>query len=91
VTLIFGRRYGLIGRNGLGKSTLLRTLSKRQLVIAKHISILHVEQEVIGDDTQALQSVLVKKPFFEYPLSFHGCTIVLGDQNYVCRTIFPLK
>ena len=58
VSLTYGRRYGLVGRNGLGKSTLLRTLSRRQLIIPKHISILHVEQEVVGDDTIALQSVL---------------------------------
>lgn len=30
----------------------------RQLKIPSHISILHVEQEVVGDDTLALQSVL---------------------------------
>ena len=30
----------------------------RELRIPSHISILHVEQEVIGDDTIALQSVL---------------------------------
>lgn len=29
-----------------------------QLRIPSHISILHVEQEVVGDDTKALQSVL---------------------------------
>lgn len=56
--LAFGRRYGLVGRNGLGKSTLLRMISNGQLRIPSHISILHVEQEVIGDDTLALQSVL---------------------------------
>lgn len=28
LTLAFGRRYGLIGRNGLGKTTLLRMLSR---------------------------------------------------------------
>lgn len=54
----YGRRVGLIGRNGVGKSTLLRALSSRQLSVPKHISILHVEQEVIGDDTPALESVL---------------------------------
>lgn len=56
--LAFGRRYGLVGRNGLGKSTLLRMISNGQLRIPSHISILHVEQEVIGDDTKALDSVL---------------------------------
>lgn len=29
-----------------------------QLRIPSHISILHVEQEVVGDDTPALESVL---------------------------------
>lgn len=58
LTLAYGRRYGLVGRNGLGKSTLLRMISSFQLRIPSHVSILHVEQEVIGDDTIALNSVL---------------------------------
>ncbi|XP_054286429.1 ATP-binding cassette sub-family F member 3-like [Macrosteles quadrilineatus] len=58
VVLAFGRRYGLCGRNGLGKTTLLRMLSSGQLRIPAHISVLHVEQEVVGDDTPALESVL---------------------------------
>lgn len=44
--LAYGRRYGLVGQNGIGKSTLLRALSRRELAIPTHISILHVEQEV---------------------------------------------
>ncbi|KAJ1972958.1 ATP-binding cassette, regulator of translational elongation [Dimargaris xerosporica] len=58
LTLAFGRRYGLIGRNGIGKSTLLRAISRRELEIPTHISILHVEQEMVGDDTSAIRSVL---------------------------------
>lgn len=58
MTLVFGRRYGLCGRNGYGKSTLLRMISSRQLIIPKHISILHVEQEVVGDDTTVIDSLL---------------------------------
>ncbi|XP_054159476.1 ATP-binding cassette sub-family F member 3-like [Oppia nitens] len=58
MTLGYGRRYGLCGRNGIGKSTLLRMISNRSLMIPSHISILHVEQEVIGDDTKAIESVL---------------------------------
>ncbi|OMJ20084.1 putative ABC transporter ATP-binding protein [Smittium culicis] len=61
--LIFGRRYGLIGKNGVGKSTLLRNISKRELPIPTYISILHVEQEMAGDDTTAINSVL-KADFF---------------------------
>lgn len=58
LTLAFGRRYGLIGRNGLGKTTLLKMISSKQLRIPSHIRVLHVEQEVAGDNTSALESVL---------------------------------
>ncbi|NXD38440.1 ABCF3 protein, partial [Copsychus sechellarum] len=58
LNLAFGRRYGLVGRNGLGKTTLLKMIASQSLRIPSHISILHVEQEVAGDDTPALQSVL---------------------------------
>nr|UOU03351.1 ATP-binding cassette subfamily F3 [Brachionus rubens] len=58
LTLAFGRRYCLIGRNGIGKTTLLKMISSHQLKIPTHIRILHVEQEVHGDDTLAIDSVL---------------------------------
>ncbi|KAF2722728.1 ATP-binding cassette, sub-family F, member 3 [Polychaeton citri CBS 116435] len=58
LTLAYGRRYGLVGQNGIGKSTLLRALSKREVLIPTHISILHVEQEITGDETSAIQAVL---------------------------------
>lgn len=56
--LVAGRRYGLCGRNGLGKTTLLKMISSGNLKIQSHISVLHVEQEVVGDSTLALDSVL---------------------------------
>lgn len=49
LTLAYGHRYGLVGNNGIGKSTLLRALSRREVPIPTHISILHVEQEVCSD------------------------------------------
>ncbi|KAL6832931.1 P-loop containing nucleoside triphosphate hydrolase protein [Trichoderma camerunense] len=58
LTLAYGHRYGLVGNNGVGKSTLLRALSRREVAIPTHISILHVEQEITGDDTPAIQAVL---------------------------------
>uniref|UniRef100_A0A803L585 ABC transporter domain-containing protein n=1 Tax=Chenopodium quinoa TaxID=63459 RepID=A0A803L585_CHEQI len=59
VTLSFGRHYGLIGRNGTGKTTFLRHLALKAIDgIPKNCQILHVEQEVVGDDTTALQCVL---------------------------------
>lgn len=55
LTMAFGRRYGLVGQNGIGKSTLLRALSRRDLAIPTHISILHVEQEVFQVDVVVQQ------------------------------------
>jgi ATP-binding cassette subfamily F protein 3 len=59
LTLSYGRIYGLVGRNGIGKSTLLRAISRRDLPrLPPNLSILHVEQEAIGDDTPVLDAVL---------------------------------
>jgi len=47
VTMAFGRRYGLVGRNGTGKTTLLRAMAQHQIKgIPENCQILHVEQEV---------------------------------------------
>lgn len=57
--LAFGRRYGLVGRNGTGKTTLLRALASHEIKgIPMQTQILHVEQEVVGDDTPVIEAVL---------------------------------
>uniref|UniRef100_A0A9J2PFE9 ABC transporter domain-containing protein n=2 Tax=Ascaris TaxID=6251 RepID=A0A9J2PFE9_ASCLU len=58
VTLVYGRRYGLVGRNGAGKSTFLKMISSKQLVIPSNLTMLSVEQEVDGDETEVVQAVL---------------------------------
>ncbi|XP_042446932.1 ABC transporter F family member 3-like [Zingiber officinale] len=59
VTLSFGRHYGLVGRNGTGKTSFLRHMAMHAIDgIPKNCQILHVEQEVTGDDTTPLQCVL---------------------------------
>ena len=50
---------GLVGRNGTGKTSFLRAMAMHAIDgIPKNCQILHVEQEVTGDDTSALQCVL---------------------------------
>lgn len=43
---------------GVGKTTLLRSIASRELRLPSHVTVLHVEQEVVGDDTVAVESVL---------------------------------
>ncbi|RKO92418.1 P-loop containing nucleoside triphosphate hydrolase protein [Blyttiomyces helicus] len=58
LSMNFGRRYGMVGKNGIGKSTLLRAIAHQELRVPSHIRVLHVEQEIAGDDTTAIVSVL---------------------------------
>ena len=59
LAMSFGHIYGLVGRNGIGKSTLLRYISNRELPqLPANLSILHVEQEAVGDDTRVIEAVL---------------------------------
>ena len=58
LTIVAGRRYGLVGPNGKGKTTLLRHVAARKLDIPKHIDILYCEQEVKADETPAIDSVI---------------------------------
>lgn len=58
LSLTFGRRYGLVGRNGTGKTTLLRSIANRELRFPAHLTVLHVEQEIEEGEINALQSVL---------------------------------
>ncbi len=54
-----GRRYGLVGPNGHGKTTLLRHIGLRALQIPPNIDVLYCEQEVVADEKSALQTVLL--------------------------------
>ncbi|KAI4817940.1 hypothetical protein KUCAC02_011309, partial [Chaenocephalus aceratus] len=56
--IVAGRRYGLVGPNGKGKTTLLKHMANRALSIPPNIDVLLCEQEVIADDTPAVQAVL---------------------------------
>lgn len=44
LTVTAGRRYGLVGPNGKGKSTLLRLIARRQIPVPEGLDVLLVEQ-----------------------------------------------
>lgn len=53
-----GRRYGLIGLNGCGKSSLLAVLGGREVPIPPHIDIFHLTREIPASTKSALQCVM---------------------------------
>ncbi|GAB1597945.1 ATP-binding cassette sub-family F member 1-like [Argonauta hians] len=52
------RRYGLVGPNGHGKTTLLKHIAERALNIPSNIDILYCEQEVVADSTKSIDAVI---------------------------------
>lgn len=53
-----GGKYGLVGPNGQGKTTILKMIALGELKIPPKIDCLYVEQEVVADDTRAVDAVL---------------------------------
>lgn len=59
LNITFGRRYGLVGPNGHGKTTLLRHIAdKKAMGLPLSLDVLLCEQEVVADDTPAVQAVM---------------------------------
>ncbi|KAG2208952.1 hypothetical protein INT47_011092 [Mucor saturninus] len=59
IELNFGRRYGLIGSNGSGKSTFLASLAGRDIEIPDHIDIYLLNQEAEPSEFNAVESVIM--------------------------------
>lgn len=58
IELNWGQRYGLLGRNGCGKSALLKTLAEREVPLPDHIDTYLLEVEAEVTDLSALQYVV---------------------------------
>lgn len=57
--LVRGRRYGLVGRNGVGKTTLLKHMAAFDIEgFPRHHRVLHVKQEVKSSSQSVIQVVL---------------------------------
>jgi len=56
--LSVGNRYGLMGVNGCGKSTLMAVLGNREVPIQEHIDIYYLDREVPASEKTALEAVM---------------------------------
>eukprot|EP01063_Lacrimia_lanifica_P008337 TRINITY_DN153_c0_g2_i1.p1 TRINITY_DN153_c0_g2~~TRINITY_DN153_c0_g2_i1.p1 ORF type:complete len:731 (+),score=350.66 TRINITY_DN153_c0_g2_i1:42-2234(+) len=76
-----GHRYGLIGRNGVGKTTLLRHISEGELPgISPFLQILHIEQEVVPSTDTAI-SVVLSADVERTNLMAEEAQLVAGDDT----------
>lgn len=58
--LVQGRKYGLVGRNGIGKTTLVNAITRKEIEkFPQNIHILQVEQEAEADDYTVLEHVMM--------------------------------
>eukprot|EP01086_Lenisia_limosa_P003604 TRINITY_DN1819_c0_g1_i1.p1 TRINITY_DN1819_c0_g1~~TRINITY_DN1819_c0_g1_i1.p1 ORF type:complete len:715 (+),score=232.25 TRINITY_DN1819_c0_g1_i1:143-2287(+) len=81
MTLRMGGRYALVGRNGVGKTTLLRHIAEGEIDLPRDLQIWHVEQEVAGDDTPAFESVLSADPLRTWLLEESARMEAINDAN----------
>eukprot|EP00245_Coleochaete_scutata_P006431 TRINITY_DN20872_c0_g1_i1.p1 TRINITY_DN20872_c0_g1~~TRINITY_DN20872_c0_g1_i1.p1 ORF type:complete len:621 (+),score=134.13 TRINITY_DN20872_c0_g1_i1:183-2045(+) len=58
IELTIGRRYGLIGQNGCGKTNFLQCLANREVPIPDHMDLYHLCEEAEPTDRTALESVV---------------------------------
>lgn len=56
--LTYGKRYGLLGENGCGKSTFLKAIAAREYPIPEHIDIYLLNQGAPPSDLGALEWVV---------------------------------
>ncbi|EON98755.1 putative atp-binding cassette sub-family f member 2 protein [Phaeoacremonium minimum UCRPA7] len=56
--LTYGRRYGLLGENGCGKSTLMKAIDKREYPIPEHVDIYLLNEGAPPTDLGALEWVV---------------------------------
>eukprot|EP00164_Ancoracysta_twista_P001029 GFYU01001340.1.p1 GENE.GFYU01001340.1~~GFYU01001340.1.p1 ORF type:complete len:589 (+),score=243.30 GFYU01001340.1:158-1924(+) len=52
-----GRRYGLLGANGAGKTQLLTAIARKEIPIPEHFDIFHLDREYAATDETALEAV----------------------------------
>jgi ATP-binding cassette, subfamily F, member 1 len=55
----YGHKYGLIGKNGLGKTTLLKHIDEKIIPIPKEIDIFCVEQEPTFDQSKTIYQIVL--------------------------------
>eukprot|EP00218_Dolichomastix_sp_CCMP3274_P013147 CAMPEP_0170144196 /NCGR_PEP_ID=MMETSP0033_2-20121228/13349_1 /TAXON_ID=195969 /ORGANISM="Dolichomastix tenuilepis, Strain CCMP3274" /LENGTH=636 /DNA_ID=CAMNT_0010380681 /DNA_START=124 /DNA_END=2034 /DNA_ORIENTATION=- len=58
IELTIGRRYGLVGQNGCGKTNFLDALANREVPIPEHMDLYHLKEEAPPSEMTAVEAVV---------------------------------
>ncbi len=58
IEITIGRRYGLLGQNGCGKTNFLECIANREVAIPDHIDMYHLREEAEPTNRSAIQTVI---------------------------------
>jgi len=58
IEITIGRRYGLLGQNGCGKTNFLECIANREVEIPDHIDMYHLKEETAPTNRSAIQTVI---------------------------------
>jgi len=58
IEVTIGRRYGLLGQNGSGKTNFLCCMAEREVPLPDHLDMYHLHEEAAPSDKNALNSVV---------------------------------
>jgi len=83
LALNFGVKYGLVGRNGVGKTTLLRHLAEGIIQLPSFINVVHVEQEIPGDGAQVYSRNRILHPHIDIPLLRHLAEGIIQLPSFI--------
>eukprot|EP00735_Rhodelphis_limneticus_P014796 TRINITY_DN887_c0_g1::TRINITY_DN887_c0_g1_i1::g.25452::m.25452 TRINITY_DN887_c0_g1::TRINITY_DN887_c0_g1_i1::g.25452 ORF type:complete len:592 (+),score=217.93,sp/Q8T6B7/ABCF2_DICDI/59.96/0.0,ABC_tran/PF00005.22/7.1e-22,ABC_tran/PF00005.22/9.8e+02,ABC_tran/PF00005.22/3.8e-20,AAA_21/PF13304.1/0.067,AAA_21/PF13304.1/0.00081,AAA_21/PF13304.1/0.00071,AAA_21/PF13304.1/8.5e-06,ABC_tran_2/PF12848.2/3.7e+02,ABC_tran_2/PF12848.2/1.3e-18,ABC_tran_2/PF12848.2/6.6e+02,SMC_N/PF02463.14/2.9,SMC_N/PF02463.14/0. len=83
IELTIGRRYGLLGQNGCGKSTFLQCLAHREVPVPEHIDIFLLEEEAAPSELTAVEAVIeeVKNEILRLEQEADDCIETEGPES----------
>jgi ATP-binding cassette subfamily F protein 1 len=82
LTVAFGHKYGLIGKNGIGKSSLLKQISKREIPIHPNMDVYYMEQDIEITDNNVLETVLMSNNYrYRLIKEYNRLDKLMADEN----------
>ena len=83
LTVAFGHKYGLIGKNGIGKSSLLKQLANGQIPLHDKMDVYYMEQDVEVTGDSIIDMVLKSNEYRYHLIKKHEKLTQLLDDDTV--------